>query len=154
MQIGENDQVGTQEAELGGNRLLDLEHHVSLAPGQSADGMIRAPAARYARSSRRLPNPALCSISTVWPPAAQRADAGRRQRDAVFIGLDFAWNSYNHFGFTIQQPSAAALEYFRLNRSVGTFDGIGKRLKFSADGSRIVRLCNAISPRQARVSRE
>ena len=37
-----------------------------------------------------------------WAAAAQGAGARRRQRHTIFIGLDFARNSYNHFDFVIR----------------------------------------------------
>ncbi|HXR36861.1 MAG TPA: hypothetical protein VN754_12970, partial [Candidatus Binataceae bacterium] len=62
------------------------------------------------------------------------------------IGLDFAWDSYNHFCFATRQCSGCAPAGLGhgLNLSLGTFDNIGKRLEFSAVGSKTGCLCNAI----------
>ena len=80
----------------GGDRLLDLEQELGLAPDVIDRHDAGARRASYAASGNALPSPAPVLDEHVVAALDELARAGRRQRDAVLVGLDLLGDADLH----------------------------------------------------------
>jgi hypothetical protein len=97
MQVGEERLALLQQAVLGWQRLLDLEHELRLAPdGFAARRTSRAPAAAYSASVKPADRPAPFSTRTSAPSFTHAPAKVGRHRDAGFAVLDLFRNTYRH----------------------------------------------------------
>ena len=101
MQVGEEDEALRAAARYSAlDRLLHLEQQLGVVP-HVVDEPMRAPTASYAASAKALPTPAPLSIEHVVPALDQLARPGRRQRDAVLVGLDLFCDADLHRARTL-----------------------------------------------------
>ncbi len=95
VQVREQDLVGTQEVVLGGERLLHLEDQLRPSPHRGRVGQRRAGVAVEAVGQARAVARAVLHHHRV-SVRHQRADAARRERDAVLLLFDLARDADDH----------------------------------------------------------